>query len=42
MPQALLVKALVSQLRVTLEALGNFDQAIAEQAQHQALSQSCL
>jgi transposase len=33
-PQALLVKALVSQLRVTLEALGNFDQAIAEQAQH--------
>ena len=34
MPQALLVKALVSQLRVTLEAIGSFDQAIAERAQH--------
>ena len=33
-PQALLVQALVSQLRVTLEAIGSFDQAIAEQAQH--------
>jgi hypothetical protein len=33
MPQALLVKTLVTQLRVTLEAIGNFDQAIAEQAQ---------
>ena len=32
-PQALLVKALVSQLRVTLEAMGSFDQAIAERAQ---------
>ena len=39
MPQALLVKALVSQLRVTLEALGNFDQAIAEQAQHHRVRQ---
>src|SRR4029453_10428950 len=37
-PQALLVQALVSQLRVTLEAIGSFDQAIAERAQqHPAL-----
>jgi len=28
-PQALVVKALVSQLRATLEAMGSFDQAIA-------------
>jgi hypothetical protein len=28
------VKALVSQLRVTLEAIGSFAQAIAERAQH--------
>jgi hypothetical protein len=34
MPQALLVKALVSQLRATLEAIGSFDHAIAERAQH--------
>ena len=34
MPQALVVKALVSQLRATLEAIGSFDQAIAERAQH--------
>jgi transposase len=34
MPQALLVKTLVTQLRVTLEAIGNFDQAIAERAQN--------
>jgi transposase len=33
MPQALLVKTLVTQLRVTLEAIGTFDQAIAERAQ---------
>ena len=33
-PQALLVKALVTQLRATLEAIGSFDQAIAERAQH--------
>ena len=34
MPQALLVKALVTQLRATLEAIGSFDHAIAERAQH--------
>jgi hypothetical protein len=33
MPQALLVQALVAQLRVTLEAMGSFDQAIAERGQ---------
>ena len=34
MPQALLVKTLVTQLRAALEAIGNFDQAIAERAQN--------
>ena len=34
MPQALLVKALVTQLRATLEAIGSFDHAIAERAQN--------
>ena len=34
LPQALLVKALVTQLRATLEAMGSFDQAMAERAQH--------
>ena len=34
MPQALLVQALVTQLRATLEAIGSFDHAIAERAQH--------
>lgn len=33
-PQALLVKALVTQLRATLEAIGSVDHAIAEPAQH--------
>ena len=33
MPHALLVKSLVAQLRVTLEAMKSFDHAIAEQAQ---------
>jgi transposase len=34
MPQALLVKTLVTQLRAALEAIDNFDQAIAERAQN--------
>jgi transposase len=33
-PNALLVQALVAQLRVTLQAMANFDHAIAQHAQH--------
>src|SRR5262245_14655963 len=33
-PNALLVQALVAQLRVTLQAIADFDQAIAQHAQH--------
>jgi transposase len=33
-PNALLVQALVSQLRVTLQAIADFDNAIAQRAQH--------
>ena len=33
-PHALMVQSLMTQLRVTLEAIERFDQAIAERAQH--------